>query len=193
MAVGEGPLLWKSQAAAWGSSSRPCQIAPGHPWRRPGRAWTWEGESNQRKREKRKTEGERKVMEAAAELATGGEVLRCGGAGRRPPRRRWKAGELLDAGGARRRPLSAPRRRKCAWARGPCEIVWKVRGDSGGREEGFGGGDGDSAEDMATSPTSYLVVVRGIKPRYYYQLSSSAGLYPSLLLWHVSGGTVETA
>ena len=55
-------------------------------------------------------------------------------------------------------------------------------------EVGFGGGDGDSVEDMATSPTSYLVVARGIKPRYYYQLSSSAGLYPSLLLWHVPGG-----
>ena len=53
---------------------------------------------------------------------------------------------------------------------------------------GIWGGDGDSAEDMATSPTSYLVVARGIKPRFYYQLSSSAGLYPSLLLWHVSGG-----
>ena len=51
----------------------------------------------------------------------------------------------------------------------------------------------DSAEDMGISPTSYLVVARGIKPRYYYQLSSSAGLYPSLLLWHVPGGTVETA
>ena len=46
----------------------------------------------------------------------------------------------------------------------------------------------DSAEDMGISPTSYLVVARGIKPRYYYQLSSSAGLYPSLLLWHVPGG-----
>ena len=80
-----------------------------------------------------------------------------------------------------------------AWARGPCESVGKVKGENGGREEGFGGGDGDSAEDMATSPTSYLVVARGIKPRYYYQLSSSAGLYPSLLLWHVSRVTVETA
>ena len=49
----------------------------------------------------------------------------------------------------------------------------------------LGRGDGYSAEDMATSPTSYLAVARGIKPRYYYQLSSSTGLYPSLLLWHV--------
>ena len=46
----------------------------------------------------------------------------------------------------------------------------------------------DSAEDMGTSPTSYLVVARGIKPCYYCQLSSSAGLYPSLLLWHVPEG-----
>ena len=96
---------------------------------------------------------------------------------RRAPRRRWREaaasfGTMEEDG---------------AWARGPCESVWKVRGESGGREEGFGGGDGDSAEDMATSPTSYLVVARGIKPRYYYQLSSSAGLYPSLLLWHVWG------
>ena len=174
VAVGEGPFLWQSQAAAWGSSSRPCQIAPGHAWRRHAWAWTWEGESNQREREKRKTEGERKVMEGAVELFTGGEVLRCGGAGRRPPRRRWKTGELLDAGGARRRPLSAPWRRMGAWARGPCESVWKVRGESGGREEGFGGGDGDSAEDMATSPTSYLVVARGIKSRYYYGMCRGA-------------------
>ena len=42
------------------------------------------------------------VMEGAAELFTGGEVLRCGGAGRRPPRRWWKTGELLDAGGVKR-------------------------------------------------------------------------------------------
>ena len=45
-------------------------------------------------------------------------------------------------------------------------------------EKGEGEGEmRDSAEDMGTSPTSYLVVARGIKPRYYYQLSSSAGLY----------------
>ena len=115
-------------------------------------------------------------------------MLRCGGAGRRPPRRRWKTGELLDAGGARRRPLSAPWRRMGAWARGPCESVWKVRGESGGREEEFGGGDGDSAEDMATSPTTYLVVARSINRattinlvvawvytrRYYYGMSREA-------------------
>ena len=74
MAVGEGPFLWQSQAAAWGSSSRPCQIAPGRPWRQLARAWTWEGESNQREREreKKKTEGERKEMEGVAGLVTGG-------------------------------------------------------------------------------------------------------------------------
>ena len=32
----------------------------------------------------------------------------------------------------------------------------------------------DSAEDTGISPTSYLVVARGIKPRYYYDFSSSA-------------------
>lgn len=46
----------------------------------------------------------------------------------------------------------------------------------------------DSAEDTGISPTSYLVVATGVKPHYYYQLSSSAGLDPSLLLWHVPGG-----
>ena len=60
----------------------------------------------------------------------------------------------------------------------------RAYGERGERE----GERRDSAGDMGTSPTSYLVVARGIKPRYYYQLSSSAGLYPSLLLWHVPGG-----
>ena len=79
-------------------------------------------------------------------LVTGGEVLRCGGAGRRPPRRRWKTGELLDAGGARRRPLSVPWRRRDAWARGQCENVWRER------EQGVAEERRDFGEEMGIQP-----------------------------------------
>ena len=38
----------------------------------------------------------------------------------------------------------------------------------------------------------HLVAARVYTPRYYYQLSSSVGLYPVLLLLLVPVGTVET-
>ena len=54
-----------------------------------------------------------------------------------------------------------PWRRRCV---APWESLWR-EGESEGERR-------DSAKDMGTSPTSYLVVARGIKLRYYYQLSS---------------------
>ena len=70
-------------------------------------------------------------MEGAPGLVVGGKLLRRGGM-----EMRGKTGELLDAGDA------APWRRRSEWEGAPWESLWR-KGESYGREEGFGRGDGD--------------------------------------------------
>ena len=114
-------------------------------------------------------------MEGAPGLVAGGEVVRRGGMEMRG--RPASSGTPAARGGL---PLLAPWRRRHATRGG--ELVGCHEGGGvqhHGRaygERGKSEGERrDSAEDMGTSPTLYLVVARGIKPRYYYQLSSSEG------------------